>query len=312
MEYVTALQVKEIIEKYNSIVLYRHIDPDYDAYGSTTGLKHLILDNYPDKKVYLYGIQKLRNPGFVEDMDDVSEEIIEQSLTISLDTSTAARSDDTSFAKGACTLKIDHHLASEECCDYGYVDSKADSASLLVTRIAKEVGWKFTKDSAKFLFAGILTDTCSLTIGSVTAETFAACATLISTGIDIVAINRAVFDVDTKRYNAETYFRNQITFVDDLGYYCSTLQQRKDMNLSEHEPKHFIDILAKVKNVDKYAAFSQLDNGNWTASLRSHGPSVVQIANKYGGGGHRLACGIPEMTEEEKEECIQLLIEAKE
>lgn len=43
-------KIREIIEDYDSIVIYRHIRPDYDAYGSQLGLKQLLLDNYPEKE----------------------------------------------------------------------------------------------------------------------------------------------------------------------------------------------------------------------------------------------------------------------
>ena len=39
-------KIKEIIERNDSIVIYRHIHPDYDAIGSQLGLYFLIKENY--------------------------------------------------------------------------------------------------------------------------------------------------------------------------------------------------------------------------------------------------------------------------
>ena len=93
-------KIKEIIERNDSIVIYRHIHPDYDAIGSQLGLYFLIKENYPEKKVYSYGLQTIDNEPFVLKMDNPDESIIKDSLTISLDTSTTVRSDDTSFLLG--------------------------------------------------------------------------------------------------------------------------------------------------------------------------------------------------------------------
>ena len=47
--------VKNLIEKYDSIVIHRHSRPDMDAIGSQMGLYHLIKTNYKEKKVYVVG-----------------------------------------------------------------------------------------------------------------------------------------------------------------------------------------------------------------------------------------------------------------
>ena len=48
-------QIIDTIEKYEKIIIHRHVRPDPDAYGSQMGLKELIQANYPDKEVYAAG-----------------------------------------------------------------------------------------------------------------------------------------------------------------------------------------------------------------------------------------------------------------
>ena len=47
--------LKEKIEEFDTIVIFRHQSPDFDAFGSQLGLKTWINDNYPAKKVYAVG-----------------------------------------------------------------------------------------------------------------------------------------------------------------------------------------------------------------------------------------------------------------
>ena len=45
-------QIKEVIEQYEIICIYRHVFPDGDAKGSQFGLKTWIESKYPNKQVY--------------------------------------------------------------------------------------------------------------------------------------------------------------------------------------------------------------------------------------------------------------------
>ena len=68
-------QVKQQIEAYSTVIIHRHKNPDGDALGSQIGLKHLLLENYPQKRVLCVGDAAGRY-AFMEDsvMDQVPDE----------------------------------------------------------------------------------------------------------------------------------------------------------------------------------------------------------------------------------------------
>ena len=76
-----------LIESYDTIILHRHTKPDGDAIGSQIGLKRLILDNYPTKRVLSVGDAPGRY-AFVEGStpDEVVDEVYTGALAIILDT----------------------------------------------------------------------------------------------------------------------------------------------------------------------------------------------------------------------------------
>ena len=47
--------VLDCIKKYDTIIIHRHSRPDGDAMGSQIGMKHIITQNVPEKKVYAVG-----------------------------------------------------------------------------------------------------------------------------------------------------------------------------------------------------------------------------------------------------------------
>ena len=51
-------QIIDTIEKYEKIIIHRHVRPDPDAYGSQLGLKELIQANYPRNRYMRRGRMK--------------------------------------------------------------------------------------------------------------------------------------------------------------------------------------------------------------------------------------------------------------
>ena len=50
-------KILELIKKYKRIILARHVGADPDALGATFALKEIILDNFPEKEVYVAGAE---------------------------------------------------------------------------------------------------------------------------------------------------------------------------------------------------------------------------------------------------------------
>ena len=68
MEYIDILNK---IEEYNKIIIYRHKNPDLDAYGSQNGLYEFIKLNYPEKEVYMVGDTNKMN--YFRSVDEVED-----------------------------------------------------------------------------------------------------------------------------------------------------------------------------------------------------------------------------------------------
>ena len=83
--------IRSLIEQYDTIIIHRHSKPDGDAIGSQIGLKNLIKDNFPEKRVLAVGDAAGRY-AFVKDStpDEVSDEEYNGALAIILDTSASA------------------------------------------------------------------------------------------------------------------------------------------------------------------------------------------------------------------------------
>ena len=152
-------QLRKIIEENDSIVIFGHIYPDGDCYGSQIGLRELLRLNYPKKQVYAVGSGLQRFFKLMGKMDLVSDETISNSLAILLDGNDVSRMEDQRVSKAKAFIKIDHHIENYRFTEGPFViDTSANSTCEMIVKMAQESCWRINPTIANALFLGILTD----------------------------------------------------------------------------------------------------------------------------------------------------------
>ena len=292
------------IEEYDSIALFHHEHPDCDAYGSSFGLGNWIKENYPNKKVLYVGTEEI-NQGKWPHLDEVSDEDIKNSLVIVTDTSDTRRIDDKRFSLGKYLIKIDHHPNLEPYGDLVYVDEDAAASCEIITSFIRYFEDKVvTKDTAEYLYKGLLTDTLQYRTSSTTSKTLDAGQYLANFGIDIPEINRELFDISIKTYEFLTKLRSRVVYNNKgLAYVILDENELKMLEISPNKARDHVDVMGNVKEFEIWALFTEVD-GKFKGSLRSKHVTVNTIANKYNGGGHKNASGVSNLSRSEVDSII--------
>ena len=151
-------KIAKEIKKHNIIIIARHIGPDPDALASSIGLKELILNNYPKKRVYAIGISASRFK-YLGVVDKLPEIDYSKALLIVTDTPDTKRIDGVDYSKFNKIIKIDHHPFVEKFADIELIDDKASSASQLIIELAKVNNYKINREIASKLYMGVVADT---------------------------------------------------------------------------------------------------------------------------------------------------------
>lgn len=292
----------EEIEKASIITIFRHENPDCDAVGSQYGLKNWIEENWKDKHVYACGYDPCTQ-GQWPALETVDDDVIRQSLAIVLDTANTARVDDKRFETAYKVIKIDHHPNREPFGDVMYVFDKAAAtceilASFMSACPLKTVSCK----TASYLYKGLLTDTLNYTTANTTAHTLQAGAFLAGFNIDIPAIGHELWDRSEADWKFDGWVRSHIQLYGKHIAWCKvTLEDLEKWHMEAHEARNFVNAYANVHEFEIWAIFTEVkrDNGIvMDGSLRSRSVPVNSVAEKYGGGGHRNACGVKNLSDE--------------
>lgn len=280
----------KLIEEFDTITIFGHIRPDGDCLGSQFGMKELILENYPNKNVYVVG-ESSATLAFIGDVDKVEDRIIRESLAIIVDTATNERISDKRVFQAKKIIKFDHHRSTEDIGEYVYLEDHVSSCAEIIANIAYERNLKVNSICANSLYTGILTDSNCFRYDGVTPRTLRLAAFLVENGADLVELNKTISMISFNSLSFKGYVIENMKKTDMGFVYCYLSQKAmEEYNVSYEEAGMQVSTLANIIGCPIWALFIEAKD-EVRIRLRSNGPRIDLLANKYDGGGHMLASG---------------------
>lgn len=303
-------QIIDTIEKYDKIIIHRHVRPDPDAYGSQMGLKELIQANYPGKQVYAVGTHD-ESLSYLARPDQVDRGLYEGALVIITDTGNTERIDGEYYTQGDLLMKIDHHPDADPYGDIKWVNTSASSTSEMIHSLFEvgqvEYGWTMTTDAARLLFAGIVGDTGRFIFPSTSVHTFEVASELIKYDFDRSELFAGMYEVKRELLHLKGYIYQNFK-MDDNGAAFVKIDKAilEQFNVTASDTSQLVGALGDVKGICAWVIFIE-EEDQIRVRLRSKGPVINKLAAQFGGGGHPLASGASVHTWEKADEVIAAL-----
>lgn len=303
-------KIFEQIKKYNNIVIARHINVDPDAMASASALKESIKLTFPEKNVYLIGtgVARFNYMGKIDKNVDYS--LLNDTLLIALDTPDRKRLDVGDFSNYDYSIKIDHHPFMETFCDLELVNPLKSSASELVYELIKETDLMMDKNIAEIIFIGIVADTGRFLFNNSSSSTFTCVGDLIEEyNLDIVNLYSRLYRRPFNELQLQGYMALNMKITDNgVGYVKVTNEVIDKYKIDTASSG---DSINEFNNIDEIlvwlSATEDVKNNYIRVSIRSRGPVINTIAERFGGGGHKLASGVKVPSFEEVDDLINEL-----
>ena len=303
-------KIYERIKENDTIVIARHIGVDPDALGSQLALKLSILGTFPGKRVYAVGSRSVRYNYFPR--LDRFEEDPADSLLIVTDTPDIKRIDINDFHKYPEVIKMDHHPFIDRFGELEYIDTSSSSASEIVLKFIQENNMYIDETIAKCLFWGIISDTNRF-LFSTNARTLRLVADLIETyTLDIEDLYRDLLIRPMSEIRLQGYISTNMKVTENgFAYVVITDDIIKEFGVDASSAGNMVNNFNNIEGILVWTTISEDTKNNIIKfNIRSRGPHVNSIAEKYNGGGHLLASGARVPTMEEAELLIHDLDEA--
>lgn len=279
------------IQNYNTIVIARHVGADPDALASQLGLRDSIKLTFPTKKVYAVGASSAKFNYFPK-LDKL--ENFKDALLIVVDTPDKRRVDINGFDGFKFLIKIDHHPFIEEFCNIELIDDTSSSSAELVLKLIRDTDLKMNEEIAKTLFMGIVSDTNRFLFNT-SVKTFDLIKGLIAEyNLDINELYKNIFMRPISEIRLQGYIGQNMKLTENgLSYISITNELMKQFEVDSGSAGNMINNFNYIEEVLVWVVFSEdVKNNLIRVNIRSRGPVINTIAEKYNGGGHKFASGV--------------------
>lgn len=286
------------IKENDTIVIFGHVNPDGDCYGSQIGLKEAIIATFPTKRVFAVGSGFAAGVDLFGAMDEVSDEVVKESLCIAVDFNAVNRSEDNRLTTGKDLIMLDHHMKGEVFGSVQIIETEKIAASEIIANFIIENKMKLTYKGASALYMGIVTDSGRFQYQPITAETFKICSYLTSFKIDMKRMYDRLYVVDETSLSFKGYVYSHYEKTKKGVIYCKlTKEVLSQFGYDGHRGAVMVNLLAGVKDCPIWVFFGEDADGKTFVEYRSNGLNVQQVAVAFGGGGHQCAagCNVPSM-----------------
>ncbi len=295
----------EIVHRHQRFVLTTHIRPDGDALGCEAAMaeilaslgKDVLICNVFDVPPNLRFIdlkKKFKKFG----LDIAPAELADREVLVILDTSAWAQLGemaDIIRSTKAIKIVIDHHLSEDDLGAEVFKDIEAEATGRLVIEAADRLKVLLTPEMARAVFVAVATDTGWFRFSSTSAETFRLVMRLVEGGANPDEIYKQLYENDSLarlRLIGRSLSRAE-TELD--GRLIHTYIDREDFRATGAMPsdsEDIINLMLAVDGTEVAVIFVEQQSGGFKVSLRSRCEvNCAELAEQFGGGGHRKAAG---------------------
>src|SRR5689334_21074642 len=291
----------QAISAASRVTLVCHVNPDGDALGSTLGLHHVLraagidsVASFPSPFVVAPHYRELPGLDLLSPPDLVDRE---PEVLVTFDCGALDRLGDLeTCAKGAAELiVVDHHASNERYGTINVIDVNAAASGVLVRRLVDRLGLPLNRDAAVCLYAAVVCDTGRFQYESTTPDVFDLARELAAFDLPISSLSRTLFAEHRFAYLqlvADVLAHAHLVPEKRFVWAKVTQEDLKRRGVTFEEVEGLIDLVRRTREADTSCVLKEAADGAWRVSLRSLGPvNVCAIAEREGGGGHRLAAG---------------------
>jgi len=298
-------KISEIINENKKFLIITHDYPDGDSLGSQVALYQLLIQLKKDVTA-VCNSELPYQYSFLPDLDKIKdgrEEInnsTREHICFCLDCADENRmnldfkalKDNVKFI-----INIDHHKKNSKFGDLNLVESSSSATSEILYKLIEKHYMKFLNHKmALGIYVGILTDTGKFQYSNTSHMVHRIVSELLKFDISPYKIHKYIYENEPlTRFKLIKLVFDRIEYIESSGLIYSYILENdfKKLNLPFSAQDGIITMLRSKEKAKVAALIRQTGRDCFKISLRTsdRGVDLFKVANKFGGGGHRMAAG---------------------
>jgi len=311
-------KIAKKLKRAQNIAIFSHLNPDGDALGSAFAMKYVLESMGKNATVYLEKEmpKKFSYLGNDYKVADENTKILAD-LALVLDCGEYKRLGKCEQAcrKISDVVCVDHHKTGGDFGKFYYNEPEAAATAQVVYRLANLLTKNIPNTAYEAIYTGMSTDTGHFKFSNVSPETFFIAGKILESGINHRKITTIIYDTQKREkliFLGEAAER--VKFFNDgrvalLECYGDFLQK---FGLTYDDVEELPNIPLNLEGVEVAVLVKDRDDTSRRVSFRTKDViDVSEIAQKFGGGGHKsaAACVISGNIEEEIAKIIDAISE---
>ena len=296
--------LKELVETHKNWILLSHAKPDGDAIGSLLGLALAIRSKGAQATPILEG----GLPSRYRFLDPENLLVLREKATDDLwanadavavvDTGTWNQlghwADKVRTFPGPKVV-IDHHATQDNFASHPFITTAAEANCRLIHEAATALGYKPDPVAAQALYTGLATDTGWFRHGNTIPDSFTLAGDLVRLGANPNLIYREIYERSSlgKLRLSGRLLSRVASFLDgSVAGSEILLGDWEELGAIPEDAEDLIDLVRVLNGTVAAFVLVERKDGETRGSLRGrNGFDVAEIAQTFGGGGHKAAAG---------------------
>ena len=282
-----------LIKESPIITIYSHHFPDGDSVGTAMGLKSVLLNAFPDKKIYCLGEDVRKWVHAFGPHDAADDQAVKESLGIVVDHSAPRRAGDKRVLTTKNLIQFDHHIPNVEHYECPCIcDPEAVSASQVVLAWCLRAGLAIPKDAIQAFLIAFLDDSVQYTDANRPADWDEQYKIMLDLGGEPEEARKLAYWKDPAESAYEQLLLKRMVEEDGICY--AIMKDEDYMNLDYPYPAAGAKSSWLLKNSHARAAllFTYCADEIRLSARSNDDYSVEALCAHFGGGGHEQAAGM--------------------
>lgn len=311
-------KIAKRLKKANHIAIFSHLNPDGDALGSAFAMKYVLESIGKRATVYLEKPMPEKF-SFLGDDYEIADENTKSTADCALILDCGEYERLGNCAKACrnipCVVCVDHHKTGDDFGDFYYNEPETAATAQIVYKLANILTKNIPISACEAIYTGMSTDTGHFKYSNVSPETFFIVGKLLEKGIEHRKITTIIYDTIKREkmiFLGEAVERVKLFEDGRVALLECYGDHLKKYGLTYDDVEELPNIPLNLEGVEVAILVKDRDEESRRVSFRTKDViDVSEIAQKFGGGGHKCAaaCVISGNIEEKVEQIIYAVIE---